>query len=355
MCREPPILLKQNKKYLMYMENNESLKKSFVELASSFSKLAQLIVARVGEAEVEAVCPKEVASPVETPVLFEDISEDIEIGNVFSDDLELDNNTKEALRYAISDLAANTDDFILPVDPVSLHLHLTALDSAKLPRWKYKHIHISNDGASNAMCIDAAHNCGGIPAAAAALAAIARGEDILPGTCELAHTDIEQKLIRDGIMNEADYLITEDELYKVFNTDYTIKLVPGISSIFRAFECNEEGDISAISIVRVINFVAASLLKVNSTPHAFHTFLTVVNIAASVKECQLAELIITKFKDEIAAGKTFVTLPQAEVITGKTASEIALMLIDKDINMRIVECQRGGNLFVIDKATLDVK
>ena len=41
-------------------------------------------------------------------------------------------------------------------------------------------------------------------------------------------------------------------------------------------------------------------------------------LTAALKEAELAKLIADKFGDEIKEGKEFVTLPQAESITGKT-------------------------------------
>lgn len=335
---------------------DNSVEESFANLAASFSELAALLVSMCSEApgsyeEVDNYeLEGETGTDVPAVVIASEEVPDTDDGTVFAADLEADEETLYNIANAATTLSTyaglgwNTP---MPSDPIAASVFLTALESTTLPRWKYPHIHINKDSVVHAVCLDSAHSSAGLPAAAEYLAKAA-------GRADLSRTPIEEDLIDAGILSTSDYLLSEDALLSALGLDYTIKLLPGVCDILNLIDSDSEGNMSAISAIAVLNKAAEYVWDVPSTQCGMRMLIAAFNIAASVKEAELAKLISSKFSEEIKSGVEFVTLPQAEIITGKSVTEIARMLNASEGSsaLRLVECQRGGNLFVIDKSML---
>ena len=348
------------------MINGKSVEESFVDLASSFSELAKIVTSALGgkivpvgdatesEAEVRDTSEYKEFLRDLTEVEFEEDTIPEDEGTVFAVDLDMDERKLEAISAASAIIRsyANIDSFPMPCDPVKASLYLGALEKADIPRWKYKHIHIDNDATSMAECVDSAYISGGMHAAAACVARLS-GRHV-EDEFIITRSKLEEDLIDIGILSTSDYLIDMDSLLNVLGTDYTIKLIPGVCDLLNLIDSDDLGNVSIISALSIFERAAADIWAVPSVNGGLRMFRAALNIAAAVKEAELAKLIAEKFKDEIQEGKEFVTLPQAESITGKTATEIAHMLSDTvgPSKLRLVECQRGGNLFVIDKSML---
>lgn len=344
------------------MINGKSVEESFVDLASSFSELAKIVTASLIN---KIHSPEEPTAPT---VEVQDIPEEFHLeevefeedmipeddGAVFAVDLDMDEKKLEAIATASEIIRnyANINSFPMPCDPVKASLYLSALEKADLPRWKYKHIHISNAESSMVECIDAAYINGGMHAAAACVARLSGR--LVEDEFIITRSKLEEDLIDIGILSTSDYLVDMDSLLNVLGTDYTIKLIPGVCDLLSLIDSDDCGNVSIISALSIFEKAAADIWAVPSVNGGLRMLRVALNIAAAVKEAELAKLIADKFGDEIKEGKEFVTLPQAESITGKTATEIARMLSDSVNNskLRLVECQRGGNLFVIDKSML---
>lgn len=338
------------------VSKDNSVEESFSNLAASFSELAALLVSMCREAtdsceEVDnCELEKETGTDVPSTVIDSEEVSDTDEGVVFAADLEVDEETLQNIADAATTLGTYADLYWntpMPSDPVAASVFLTALENTALPRWKYPHIHISKDSVVHAICLDSAHASAGLPAAAEYLTKTA-------GRTDLSRTPIEEDLIADGILSSLDYLLSEEDLLRALGLDYTIKLLPGVCDILKLIDSDDEGNMSVISAIAVLNKAAEYMWNVPSTQCGMRMLIAAFNIAAAVKEAELAKLISSKFSEEIKSGVEFVTLPQAEVITGKSVTEIARMLNDSTGSsaLRLVECQRGGNLFVIDKSML---
>lgn len=344
------------------MINGKRVEESFVDLASSFSELAKLVTAALTSKISSPAAPDAVDCelrdiPEECMVVNEIEEDDLAFddeGAVFAMDLDMDEKKLEAIEAAADIIRnyANINSFPMPCDPVRASLYLGALEKAELPRWKYKHIHIGFDNSSMADCVDAAYVSGGLHAAAACAARMS-GRHV-EDEFIITRNKLEEDLIDVGILSNSDYLIDIDSLLNVLGTDYTIKLIPGVCELLSLIDSDDCGNVSIISALTVFEKAAENIWAVPSVNGGLRMLRVALNIAAAVKEAELARLIADKFGDEIKEGKEFITLPQAESITGKTATEVARMLGDPDntSKLRLVECQRGGNLFVIDKSML---
>lgn len=344
------------------MINGKSVEESFVDLASSFSELAKLVTAALvskvsSPVEHDEVDCKSQDIPEECTVVNavegDDLTFDDE-GAVFAIDLDMDEKKREAIEnaaYLIS-THAGLNDYPLPSDPKIACEYLSAFEKADIPRWKHKHIHITPGKCPTADCVDAAYASGGLHAAASCVARLA-GRHV-EDEFIITRSELEEDLIDVGILSNSDYLIDLDSLLNVLGTDYTIKLIPGVCDLISLIDSDDCGNVSIISALTILEKAAAHIWGVYTVPCGLRMLRTALNMAAANKEAELARLIADKFGDEIKEGKEFVTLPQAESITGKTATEIAHMLSDAadSSKLRLVECQRGGNLFVIDKSML---
>lgn len=344
------------------MINGKSVEESFVDLAASFSELAQLVTAALASkisstAESDEVgcelqdIPEECAAVNE---IEEDEPTFDDEGAVFAVDLDMDEKKLEAIEnaaYLISTYAG-LNDYPIPSDPKIACEYLSAFEKADIPRWKHKHIHITAGKCSAADCVDAAYASGGLHAAASCVARLT-GRHV-EDEFMITRSKLEEDLIDVGILSNSDYLIDLDSLLAVLGTDYTIKLIPGVCDLLSLIDSDDCGNVSIISALTVIEKASAKIWGVHTVPCGLRMLRVALNLAAAAKEAELARLIADKFGDEIKEGKEFVTLPQAESITGKTATDIARMLGDSanTSKLRLVECQRGGNLFVIDKSML---
>lgn len=341
------------------MINGKSVEESFVDLAASFSELAKLVTSSLSDKillnERSEDVDSEYIQDIPTECLaFEDDEIVDDGGAVFAMDLDMDEKKLEAIADA-SDIIrnyANISSFPMPYDPVKASLYLGALEKSELPRWKHKHIHIDSDGSSTVDCVDAAYINGGLHAAAACVARLS-GRHV-EDEFIITRNKLEEDLIDVGILSTSDYLIDLESLLNILGTDYTIRLIPGMCELLSLIDSDDCGNVSVISALAVFEKAAANIWAVPAVTGGLRMLRAALNIAAAVKEAELAKLIADKFSDEIKAGKEFVTLPQAESITGKTATEIAHMLSEDagPSKLRLVECQRGGNLFVIDKSML---
>jgi hypothetical protein len=344
------------------MINGKSVEESFVDLASSFSELAKLVTAALVSKMYNPVEPAEVDCELQdipeecrtvNVIEEDDLTLDDE-GAVFAADLDTDGKKLEAIEnaaYLIS-THAGLNDYPIPSDPKIACEYLSAFEKADIPRWKYKHIHITPGKCPTVDCVDAAYNSGGLHAAASCVARLV-GRHV-EDEFIITRSKLEEDLIDVGILSNSDYLVDLDSLLKVLGTDYTIKLIPGVCDLLSLIDSDDCGNVSVISALTVLEKAAANIWGVYTVPCGLRMLRVALNMAAANKEAELARLIADKFGDEIKEGKEFVTLPQAESITGKTATEIARMLGDSANNskLRLVECQRGGNLFVIDKSML---
>jgi hypothetical protein len=341
------------------MINGKSVEESFVDLASSFSELAKLVTAALATKISSPVAPDcELQDIPEECMDVREIEEDDltfdDEGAVFAIDLDMDEKKLEAIEnaaYLIS-THAGLNDYPIPSDPKIACEYLRAFEKADIPRWKYKHIHITPGNCPAADCVDAAYASGGLHAAASCVARLA-GRHV-EDEFIITRSKLEEDLIDVGILSNSDYLIDLDSLLNVLGTDYTIKLIPGVCDLLSLIDSDDCGNVSIISAITILEKAAAKIWGVHTVPCGLRMLRVALNMAAAAKEAELARLIADKFGDEIKEGKEFVTLPQAESITGKTATEIARMLGDAANNskLRLVECQRGGNLFVIDKSML---
>lgn len=344
------------------MINGKSVEESFVDLASSFSELAKLVTVALASKISSPVESDEVDCelqdiPEECMVVNEIEEDDLTFddeGAVFAIDLDMDDKKLEAIENA-ADLIrtyAGLNDYPIPSDPKIACEYLSAFEKADIPRWKYKHIHITPGKCSTADCVDAAYNSGGLHAAASCVARLA-GRHV-EDEFIITRSKLEEDLIDVGILSNSDYLIDLDALLNVLGTDYTIKLIPGVCDLLSLIDSDDCGNVSIISALTIFEKASAKIWGVHTVHCGLRMLRVALNMAAAAKEAELAKLIADKFGDEIKAGKEFVTLPQAESITGKTAADIAQMLIDtvNGVNLRLVECQRGGNLFVVDKSRL---
>lgn len=335
---------------------DNSVEESFANLAASFSELAALLVSMCSEAPCSYTdtdnydLEEETGTDVSSDASDSEEVPDTDAGAVFATDLEADEETLYNIANAATTLRTYASlgwNTPMPGDPIAASVFLTALENTALPRWKYPHIHISKDSVVHAVCLDSAHSSAGLPAAAEYLIKTA-------GRVDLSRTPIEEDLIADGILSASDYLLSEEELLRALGLDYTIKLLPGVCDILSLIDSDSDGNMSAISAIAVLNKAAEYVWDVPATQSGMRMLIAAFNIAAAVKEAELAKLISSKFSEEIKSGVEFVTLPQAEIITGKSVTEIARMLNDSagSSALRLVECQRGGNLFVIDKSML---
>lgn len=343
------------------MINGKSVEESFVDLASSFSELAKLVtaslVSKVSKDTINNTSDFLQDIPEECMVV-NDIEEDDVIaddeGAVFAVDLEMDEKKLEAIANAAYTIStyANLGEYPLPSDPKVACEYLSAFEKADIPRWKYKHIHIDSGSCPSVTCVDAAYNSGGLHAAALCVARLS-GRHV-EDEFIITRSKLEEDLIDVGILSNSDYLIDLDSLLNVLGTDYTIKLIPGVCDLLSLIDSDDCGNVSIISALTVFEKAAAKIWGVPTAYCGLRMLRAALNLAAATKEAELAKLIADKFGDEIKEGKEFVTIPQAESITGKTATEIARMLSDSanSSKLRLVECQRGGNLFVIDKSML---
>ena len=344
------------------MINGKSVEESFVDLASSFSELAKLVTSALAS-KVSCDVATDASDflqdiPEECMVVNEIEEDDASIieneGAVFAIDLEMDDKKLEAIESAAYTIStyANLNEHPLPSDPKAACEYLSAFEKADIPRWKYSHIHITPGNCPTVACVDAAYASGGLHAAAACVARLS-GRHV-EDEFIITRSKLEEDLIDVGILSNSDYLIDIDSLLNVLGTDYTIKLIPGVCDLISLIDSDDCGNVSIISALTIFEKAAAKIWGVPTAHNWLRMLRVALNIAAAVKEAELAKLIADKLGDEIKEGKEFVTLPQAESITGKTASEIAHMLIDNvnGAKLRLVECQRGGNLFVIDKFML---
>lgn len=344
------------------MINGKSVEASFVDLASSFSELAKLVTASL-VSKVSCDAASDVSDLLqdipEEYVIVNEIEEDDDPivsveGAVFAIDLEMDEKKLEAIENAACTISAyaNIDAYPLPSDPKVACEYLSAFEKADIPRWKHKHIHITSGSCQSVACVDAAYTNGGLHAAASCVARLS-GRHV-EDEFIITRSKLEEDLIDVGILSSSDYLIDLDSLLNVLGTDYTIKLIPGVCDLLSLIDSDDCGNVSIISALTVFEKAAATIWGVPTAHCGLRMLRVALNLAAATKEAELAKLIADKFGDEIKEGKEFVTLPQAESITGKTATEIARMLSDtaNSSKLRLVECQRGGNLFVIDKSML---
>ena len=344
------------------MINGKSVEESFVDLAYSFSELAKAVTsALVSKISKDAVpnasdLQQDISEECMVVNEIEEVDDSIidDEGAVFAIDLEMDEKKLEAISNAAYTISAyaNIDDYPLPSDPKVACEYLSAFEKADIPRWKYKHIHITSDSCPTADCVDAAYASGGLHAAASCVARMS-GRHV-EDEFIITRSKLEEDLIDVGILSNSDYLIDLDALLNVLGTDYTIKLIPGVCDLLSLIDSDDCGNVSIISALTVFEKAAAKMWGVPTAHCVLRMLRVALNLAAAKKEAELAKLIADKFGDEIKEGKEFVTLPQAESITGKPAAAIAQMLIDtvNGVNLRLVECQRGGNLFVVDKSRL---
>lgn len=350
------------------MENknfdNAVVSEAIINISKAAEALVELL--KSNTAQVEPCCE---IKEEESTTKEIDFSEFEEVVPLYAEDLELPDEIMMSIYNATDTIKEYIciEDFLPNLDGEECDDEGVAVAVADalseivpdLPRWKYQHIHTDEDLGFNSLFICSQHDFGGLEVAARTIASLAAG--IPAANIALDCTEDESNPINGmpapaGVIFEGDRLLTKDELLKALGLDYTVMLLPGMYELFETMTKTESGLISAAMAYCILVKAAECIWEdVPDAPADLYSLAWAIELAASKKEAELAEIITEKFKDEIEAGVEFLTIPQIESMTGKNTSEVAKLLAKEGVDMRIVEAQRGGNLFIINKATLDLE
>lgn len=343
--------------------NNDVVSEAIINLSKAAEALVELL--KINTAQVEPCCETKEEEVTTKEIEFSEF--DVEIP-LYAEDLELPEDIMLSIRSAadtikeyigIEDFIPKQGDAPPMIGCVNMAAFMALAEIVPaLPRWKYKHIHTVDDLVFNSLFIGSRHDFGGLEAVARTMAALAAGIPVANIAQESGDLELPAGVPSPvDITFEGDRLLTRDELLKALGLDYTVMLLPGMYELFDTMTKTESGLISAAMAYCILIKAAECIWEDVPDAPADHLYplAWAIELAASKKEAELSEIITEKFKDEIEAGVEFLTIPQIESLTGKNTSEVAKMLAKEGVDMRIVEAQRGGNLFIINKATLNLE